>query len=295
MERIDRIKAHYNFTADDVKNLVRLKPDMEARKDEFVSAFYNHVKNFENAHKYLKNDEVISKHKEGLRHWFVGLFSGEYGKKYFGGLEHIGLSHVKIHLSAHYVNAAMHFVKRYTMDIVKTVVDDEKELPYILRSVDKIIDINLDSITSAYMEEEKREMFLSRTIESYLITFANRFSYGLNLVLVLGLVAIGVMVIGLFVYDLTHIFDGDLEKGLLSTIGSMLMLWIVIELMDNEIRQLRGGKFAIKVFISVALVAVIRKILITTISAEAIEAQIALIAALAVLGVVYWLISRLEQ
>jgi uncharacterized membrane protein (DUF373 family) len=202
---------------------------------------------------------------------------------------------VNIHLSAHYVNAAMHFVKRYTMDHVRRVVADEKELPNILRSVDKIIDINLDAITSAYMEEEKRAIFLSRTLESYLITFANRFSYGLNLVLVLGLIAIGVLVIGLFIYDLTHLFQGDLEKGLLSTIGSMLMLWIVIELMENEIRQLRGGKFAIKVFISVALVAVIRKILITTISAEAIEAQIALIAALAVLGVVYWLIARLEE
>jgi uncharacterized membrane protein (DUF373 family) len=288
MERIDRIKAHYNFTADDIKNLVGLRPEMEAHKEEFVSAFYNHIKDFENAHKYLKNEEIIGRHKEGLRKWFVALFSGEYGKKYFNELHHIGLSHVNIHLSAHYVNAAIHFVKRYTMDIVKRVVEDERELPDISRSVDKIIDINLDA-------EEKRAIFLSRTVESYLITFANRFAYGLNLVLVLGLVAIGVLVIGLFVYDLTHLFQGDLEKGLLSTIGSMLMLWIVIELMDNEIRQLRGGKFAIKVFISVALVAVIRKILITTISAEAIEAQVALIAALAVLGVVYWLIARLEE
>jgi uncharacterized membrane protein (DUF373 family) len=102
------------------------------------------------------------------------------------------------------------------------------------------------------------------------------------------------MVIGLFAYDLTHLFDGDLEKGLLSTLGSLLMLWVVIELIDNEIRQLRGGRFAIKVFISVAMVAVIRKILVTTLAAEAIEAQISLIAAVAVLGVVYWLISRVE-
>jgi uncharacterized membrane protein (DUF373 family) len=77
--------------------------------------------------------------------------------------------------------------------------------------------------------------------------------------------------------------------------GSLLMLWVVIELIDNEIRQLRGGRFAIKVFISVALVAVIRKILVTTLSAEAIGAQISLIAAVAVLGVVYWLISKVEQ
>jgi uncharacterized membrane protein (DUF373 family) len=101
--------------------------------------------------------------------------------------------------------------------------------------------------------------------------------------------------IGLFAYDLTHLFKGDLEKGLLSTMGSLLMLWVVIELIDNEIRQLRGGRFAIKVFISVALVAVIRKILVTTLSAEAIGAQISLIAAVAVLGVVYWLISKVEQ
>jgi hypothetical protein len=153
MERIDRIKAHYNFTADDIKNLVGLRPEMEAHKEEFVSAFYNHIKDFENAHKYLKNEEIIGRHKEGLRKWFVALFSGEYGKKYFNELHHIGLSHVNIHLSAHYVNAAIHFVKRYTMDIVKRVVEDERELPDISRSVDKIIDINLDAITSAYMED----------------------------------------------------------------------------------------------------------------------------------------------
>ncbi len=295
MERISRIKAHYNFTADDAKNLKRLGPRMEGYREEFVGEFYNHVKNFEDAHKFLKDDETIRRHKEGLKKWFVNLFSGEYGKKYFSELEHVGLSHVNIQLSAHYVNAAMHFVKRYVMGLLKTLVKDEAELPYISRSVEKILDINLDVITSAYVEEEKRAIFVSRKVESYLIHFANRFSYGLNLVLVLGLVALGVMVIGLFVYDLTHLFDGDFEKGLLSTLGSLLMLWVVIELMDNEIRQLRGGKFAIKVFISVALVAVIRKILVTTLSAEAIEAQVSLIAAVAVLGVVYWLIARVEQ
>jgi uncharacterized membrane protein (DUF373 family) len=295
MERINRVKAHYNFTPDDAKNLAGLRHRMEGYREEFVGEFYNHVKNFEDAHKYLKDDETISRHKEGLKKWFVNLFSGEYGKNYFSDLEHIGLSHVNIHLSAHYVNAAMHFVKGYVMGLIERVVKDESELPHISRSVEKIIDINLDVITSAYMEEEKRAIFVSRTVESYLIQFANRFSYGLNLILVLGLVALGVMVIGLFAYDLTHLFDGDLEKGLLSTLGSLLMLWVVIELIDNEIRQLRGGRFAIKVFISVAMVAVIRKILVTTLAAEAIEAQISLIAAVAVLGVVYWLISRVEQ
>jgi uncharacterized membrane protein (DUF373 family) len=295
MERINRLKAHYNFTVDDAKNLERLRPWMEGYREDFVAEFYNHVKNFEDANKFLKDDETIGRHKEGLKKWFVNLFSGEYGVKYFNELEHIGLSHVNVRLNAHYVNAAMHFVKRYVMGLLERAVKERSELPFVIRSVEKIIDINLDVITSAYVEEEKRATFVSRKVESYLIQFAKRFSYGLNLVLVLGLVALGALVIGLFAYDLTHLFEGDIEKGLLSTMGSLLMLWVVIELIDNEIRQLRGGRFAIKVFISVAMVAVIRKILVTTLAAEAIGAQISLIAAVAVLGVVYWLISKVEQ
>ncbi len=128
-----------------------------------------------------------------------------------------------------------------------------------------------------------------------MISFATRFSYGLNLILLLGLVALGVMVMGLFVFDITHIFAGDIEKGLLSTLGSLLMLWVVIELVDTEIKSLRGAKFAINVFVSVALVAVIRKILVTSLSSEKVEAQLSLIAAVAVLGLVYWLVSKVER
>ena len=75
------------------------------------------------------------------------------------------------------------------------------------------------------------------------------------------------------------------------------MMGVVIEFMDTEVKHLKGGKFAIKVFISVALVAVIRKLLVTTLKAEALEYQLSVIltAAIAVLGVIYWLIARIER
>ncbi len=293
MESIDKIKAHYGFTADDARNLKELAPLMVEYKDKFVTAFYNYVKNFEEAPRFLKDEETIKRHKDSLKGWFMELFSGEYGNEYIERLEKIGAAHVKINLHAHYVNAAMHFVKRYLMDLLRKEIKDPREASYTIHSVEKILDINLDVLTSSYIEEEKK-YFLSQKVESYLIQMANRFTYGLNLILVLGLVVLGVMVLGLFAYDVTHIFHGDIEKGLLSTLGSLLMLWVVIELMDTEIRHLKGGKFAIKVFVSVALVAIIRKILVTTLKAEAVEAQISLIAAVAVLGVVYWLISKVE-
>jgi uncharacterized membrane protein (DUF373 family) len=293
MSTPEKIKTHYDFTSGDVKNLLSLKPIMESLASDFVYGFYNYVKNFDEADKYLKDDKVISKHQDALKLWFLDLFSGKYGRAYFDGLEQVGMAHVKINLPAHYVNAAMHFVKGYVRDVIRKECKDADDCNYLERSMGKIIDINLDVFTSSYIEEEKR-FFLSTKVESYLIQFAGRFSYGLNLILVLGLVALGVGILGLFVYDISHILQGDIEKGILSTLGSLLMLWVVIELLDTEIEHLRGGKFAIKVFISVALVAIIRKILVMSLAHDAVEAQITLIAAVAVLGVIYWLISKVE-
>lgn len=294
MESIDRIKAHYNFTDGDVRNLVSLKPVMEKYRDEFVMEFYNYVKNFEEAHKFLKDEATVKRHQDALKVWFIRLFSGEYGAQYLSELEKVGMAHVKINLHAHYVNAAFHFVQIYAHDIIRKEINNPVERAYYERSVEKIIDINLDVFTSSYIEEEKK-FFVSQKVESYLIQMANRFSHGLNLILVMGLVVLGVMVMGLFAYDIAHILDGEMEKGLLSTLGSLLMLWVVIELMDTEIKHLRGGKFAIRVFISVALVAMIRKILVTSLKSGAVEAQLSLVAAVAVLGVVYWLVSRVDS
>ncbi|HHL39049.1 MAG TPA: heme-binding sensor globin domain-containing protein [Deltaproteobacteria bacterium] len=295
METTAKIKAHYDFTSRDAKNLVDVRPIVEAHLDEFAEAFYNYVRNFDKAHVYLKDDQTIKRHQDALKQWLLNLFGGDYGPQYMKELERIGYAHVQIDLDAHYVNAAMHFVKRYLTELLSSEIEDRSRLLYVTRSVDKIVDINLDVMTSSYIEEEKKNVFLSQAVESKLIEFAKRYSYGLNLVLVLGLVVMGGLVIGLVIYDTLHVFDGKLEKGLLSTFGNLLMLWVVIELLDTEIEHLRGGKFAIKVFISVALVAIIRKILITSLKAEAVGAQLSLVAAVAVLGIVYWLIARVEK
>lgn len=295
METIERIKSHYNFTAGDIKNLSYLKPLMEKYRDDFVVEFYGFVKNFEDAKKFLKDEATVKRHQDALKIWFIKLFSGDYGQAYVSELEKVGMAHVKISLPAHYVNAAFHFVKLYSQTILQKEIQNAEERIFLERSVEKILDINLDIFTSSYIEEEKK-FFLSQKVESYLIQLANRFSHGLNLVLVLGLVVLGFMVMGLFAYDITHILDsGDLEKGLLSTLGSLLMLWVVIELMDTEIKHLRGGKFAIKVFISVALVAMIRKILVTSLKSGEVGAQLSLVAAVAVLGVIYWLVAKVDS
>jgi uncharacterized membrane protein (DUF373 family) len=75
----------------------------------------------------------------------------------------------------------------------------------------------------------------------------------------------------------------------------MLLLWLMIELMNTEIAHLKGGKFHISVFVGVALVTMIRETMIATLKHERPESIYYLIAAILVIGFVYWIVTKAEE
>jgi uncharacterized membrane protein (DUF373 family) len=79
---------------------------------------------------------------------------------------------------------------------------------------------------------------------------------------------------------------------MLSALGTLLILWMMVELMDNEIKTLKGGRFNILVFIGVGIVAIIREILITTLRNDILTTQMFLAGTLLVFGIVYYLVSH---
>ncbi len=292
---IDKIKENYSFTDWDAKVLMRLASIMEKHTNDFTDEFYRKIKTFKNASKYLKNEKIIKKHRDAVQGWFLKLFQGPFDDDYLYYLERIGYTHVKVELPSHYVNVSINFIRNYCTKIAIEEVPDCEERSDMIVSLGKILDMNLDILTSSYIQEEKNIFFISKKAEGKLINFAKRFSYGLNLVLLLGLVILGITVLGLFGYDLTHILSGNIEKGLLASLGSLLMLWVVIELVDTEVDHLKGSKFSIKIFVSVAMVAIIRKILITSLKSDELNTQIFLVIALGVLGAILWIISKTES
>jgi uncharacterized membrane protein (DUF373 family) len=132
-------------------------------------------------------------------------------------------------------------------------------------------------------------------VKSALIGFSERFSQTTNLILVLALIGLTIGVVWLFVQDVMHIITGDVERGIISALGSMLLLWLMIELMNTEISHLKGGKFHISVFVGVALVTMIRETMIATLKHEKPESIYYLIAAILVIGFVFWIVTRAEE
>lgn len=289
------IKDHYFFTDQDAELLKSLRPLAEANSEKMAREFYDFLLGIPETAAFFRDQKLLERQRRIHQEWFLNLFSGTYDNLYYLNLQRIGRTHVRIGLNAHFVNAAMNVVRRFLIELLQEEFPEVAERRKYRNAAERILDINLDIISASFQEEELHKVFVSQRLESHLIHAAERFTYGLNLVLVIALAGVSLGVVGLFIWDITHIFHGDVEKGILGALGTLLIIWMMIELMDNEIKTLKGGTFNILVFIGVIIVALIREILISTLRHDDIKTQIFLAGTLLILGVVYYLVAKSQK
>lgn len=291
------IKNHYRFNNNDAAALLNLQPLARAHQEELIDQFYDHLLGIPETAAFLGSEAALKQIRKKHADWFLDLFNGTYDNLYMRNLQRTGHAHVRIGLPAHYVNSAMHLVRRYLVGLIETHYAQQStaERQQLIEAVEKILDINLDVMTAAYQEESLKKVFLFKRFEAKLIHATERFAFGLNLILILALVGLSLSVVGLFVWEITHIFDGRVEKGIMRALGTLLILWMMIELLNNEIKTLRGGHFNILVFIGVVIVAIIREILISTLRHDPLTTQGFLAGTLLILGLVYWLVAKSQQ
>jgi len=291
---MEEVKKVYLFTDQDAENLTGIKSLMERNGDLFISKFYDFILRFKNVSNYLHDDETIEKHKAKVKQWLIRLFEGNYNEEYLRSLYRIGEIHVKIGLPGHYVNSSMSFVRRYCHKVLTDEFGCSKQRDVIINSLDKIIDLNLDVMTMSYREQELRSYVLPRKLEYTVIEFARRFAFSLDLFLIFVLILTSVFVLGFVGYEIYGIATGliSVETGILKILGTLLIIWAIGELMNAEIHHLKGGKFAVTAFLTLAIAAVIRKILIATLSTEKVADILTLGGIVLALGVVYWLVEH---
>jgi uncharacterized membrane protein (DUF373 family) len=295
MYSMQDIKGHYNFSDEEAETLKLLRPIAEKNRGLMIDEFYDYLLGIPETAAFLQEDQLLKRLKNSHGEWFVSLFRGTYDNQYLHELQRVGQMHVKIGLNAHFVNAAMQVVRRFSVGMIRENFPEREERRRNTEAIEKILDINLDIITASYIEEELKKVFISYSLESKLIKATERFTYGLNLVLVLALVGVSLSVVALFFWEIAHIFRGDVEKGILSALGTLLILWMMIELMDNEIKTLKGGRFNILVFIGVVIVAIIREVLISTLRHDILTTQVFLAGTLLILGIVYYLVAKSQR
>ncbi|MEW6387890.1 MAG: protoglobin domain-containing protein [Thermodesulfobacteriota bacterium] len=293
MRTFQEIKDNYRFIDLEIETLKSLKPIIEPQADRLVNDFYQLLLEMPDTARFLQDEARLARLKVAHRDWLLSLFTGPYDERYYQRLHRIGHAHVRIGVSAHFVYVSMNFLRRH----LKQIIAGELQPPLLEmaeQTLDKILDLNLDVIARTYHEEEMRRFFLSYQLDDTLIRFARRFTFGLNLMLLAGLIILSVGMVAVLLLDVSLIFRGDPEKGLVSALGSLLILWLAIELLDAEIDRLRGGELQLSLFVGVALVAFIRKILVASLSHESVQMEMVYLGGILVLGLIYWLVSRTE-
>jgi uncharacterized membrane protein (DUF373 family) len=286
---------HYGFDSKDENQLGQLVPIMEKYKEQFSNEFYDYLGKFKETALLLTGKGSVALQKETIEVWFMEMFDRKHDQKYLKKLRDIGYAYKSVELEGHYVNAAMTFVRHFCHEILDKEIEDQVKRRTARKSLRKILDINLDVISNSYYEAELKHVFVSRKIERGLVNFCEKFSHGMNLVVVVGLVGLSLAVIGLFVKDVVHIFSGNVEHGVIIALGTMLMIWVMIELMSAEIKHIKEGKFSIKVFAELALVAFIRDTLVASLHHDKIDKLVTLAGIVFLLSIVYWIIYRIEK
>jgi uncharacterized membrane protein (DUF373 family)/hemoglobin-like flavoprotein len=294
MRTFKDIKDSYRFSETELETLKGLLPLVEPHADRLISDFYQHFLQIPDAARFLQDESRRVRLAAAHRDWLLALFTGPFDNRYYQRLQRIGHAHVRIGLSAHFVYVGVNFLRLELQRLI-----DAGVAPPLRESsrqaLEKILDLNLDVIARTYHEEEMRRFFLSYRLDNVLIRFAHRFTFGLNMLLLLGLIALSLGVVAVLANDISLIFRGNPEKGLVSALGSLLVLWLMIELLDAETDRLQGGAFQLSLFVGVALVAFIRKVLVASLAHESLETEILYLGGIFILGMIYWLVSRTEK
>lgn len=291
MDNIALIKRHYFYTDEDEKLRTRLAQVLLPAKDELAEEFITYVLGDPNTAKYFQSEAAVERRGRTLKAWFEEMLTSPLDARLLRRLERIGKVHVQIGLSGHYVNAAMNVIRGFCLRQLYSAVEGQ-EAEMLSLVLHKILDMSLDVMTSSYREEELKKVFLSYKVESGLIRWAGRFLHGLNLVLMVGLLVMAVGVAALLVNDIYSALSGSLETGVIKTLGSLLILWIMIELLHTQVENLEGGKFRVIVFVELGIVAFIRKIFVASIEKMDPVYFSLLLSGFLIMGIVFYLVGK---
>jgi len=295
MRAFREIKHDYRFTEDDQKRLAALQPIMVEHAEEIMSTLNLWFMGTKGVATFFTAETLKTHVFNTQKMWFEELFSGTYDNRFCEQLIKIGATHVRRNVDVHYLQRAANIIRNSCTGILSGLDQSTVEITSNMISVGKIIDISMNVIISAYIEEELRLYSPVYKVKSALLTFSELFSQGTNFMLVFALIGLTLGVVWLFLRDIINMFSGDMEQGIISALGSMLLIWLMIELMNTEISHLKGGKFHISIFVGVALVTVIRETMIATLRHEKPESVYYLIAAILVIGFVYWIVTKTED
>jgi uncharacterized membrane protein (DUF373 family) len=288
------LQKHYDLSENDIENLLYIQPYMQRHKEEFIEDYYEAVKS-----KFSLTEiqqKAMDANVAKLERWYEFLFEGCPKTAYYNFLYKQGTGLYKYEFDPDFLTAMISFARLWLHEKVFQIIDDDYKRKAILLSLHKLLDINNEIMLGAYYDKTVSKYSTVFSWQRIIIDFSEFFSLVMHSILVLVLMGLTVVSVWIFAQDIVHLLQGHVEAMLITALGSLLIIWVLVELLHTEVQIIRGGKFKTSVFISVALIAFIRDLLIITLKHEQgnMFQHGFILSAILVLGMIFWLIVRTE-
>lgn len=297
---IDRLLYLHQISKKDAERIKFLREKFLPLKEDFVNYVTQSLYKFQELTPLL-NEEFINQFKRDLGEWFDKLFEAKYDITYLHYLMSLGEKFVELGFSPHHIVVLLDLIRNYfntkIFSFIKQTSDRELIERYraALKSLNKVLDLNLDIVISHYVDIETQKFLMLGRIGKKILKIASQFGLILDTSILVGLIILATFIVYLFANDIFHIFGGDMTHGVIAALGDLLILWTILELLNSQIKFMLGGEFAISSFVSVALAATIREALISSLEThKPIEFKIALALIIFVLGLVFGLVKWFE-
>jgi uncharacterized membrane protein (DUF373 family) len=294
MKYLKEIEREYELTDVDKDNLKTISEKLLKYRDDFVRQFVEYLTSRVTM-EYAKK-EFFANIEKIINNWYLMLMSSNIDNDYIFKLVNASRRHIKFDISQDTVNAMVSFARRYLHEKMFQNFTNDVERKDLLITLHKIIDINYDILNRSYLEEKKKEYNIEYKFRGFVVKMGEKFSFIIQVVLIsvlIVLTAIAAITVGC---DLINLTINRAHELLISSLGSLLILWILAELIRTEIQLIKGGDFRISVFIGVALIAYIRDLLILTLQNNLNQVvPVYVLATIFILGLIYWLIYKAEK
>ena len=298
---IDRLLSLHQIGRKDRERIRFLKKYMESYKEDFVRYITQVLYRFPELRDIL-SEEFIAEFQQILSEWFDRLLEGRYDVAYLQYLMSLGEKFVDLGFSPHHITVLFDLIRNYFNTKIfefARQAESQEELEKFrgaLRSLNKVLDLNLDVIISHYVDIETKKLLSLGRLGKAILRLANRFGLLLDSLILFGLMLLSFFIVYLFLNDIVHIFtQHDMTHGIIAALGDLLILWTILELLNSQIKFMLGGEFAISSFVSVALAATIREALIASLEHQKpIEFKLALAVIILVLGMVFGIVKWFE-
>jgi len=136
---------------DDIENLKALRPLFAEHGGDLTDRFYEKLAAIPELAALLEGRVESLKKTHGI--WMDELFAGDYGEAYFERRWKIGLTHVRVNVPPHYVEAVVSFLRSESEHLLAREIKDAAQVATRHASVLKILDIDLMVINFAYAAE----------------------------------------------------------------------------------------------------------------------------------------------